>query len=69
LPKKYKGSRQSTKAKAIKESEWFFQAWFTIFAKIVISLFTPMQSIPMTSKMSVVDVMLFRQDTLQQESW
>jgi hypothetical protein len=38
-----------------------------MYAKTVISLFTPMQSILMTSKMSVVDVMLFTQDTLQQE--
>jgi hypothetical protein len=40
-----------------------------MFAKTVISLFILIQSIPMPSKMSVVDVMLFRQDTLQQESW
>jgi hypothetical protein len=40
-----------------------------MFAKIVISLFTLIQSMAMTSKMSVVDVMLFTQDTLQQESW
>jgi hypothetical protein len=38
-----------------------------MFAKIVIGLFTLIQSMAMTSRMSVADVMLFTQDTPQQE--
>jgi hypothetical protein len=40
-----------------------------MFAKTVISLFTPIQSMAIYSKMSVVDVMLFMLITPQQESW
>jgi hypothetical protein len=40
-----------------------------MFAKTVISLFILIQSMAMTLRMSVADVMLFTQDTLQQESW
>jgi hypothetical protein len=40
-----------------------------MFVKTVVSLFIPIQSIPMPSKMSVADVMLFRQDTPQQERY
>jgi hypothetical protein len=40
-----------------------------MYAKTVISLFTLIQSIVIYSKMSVADVMLFTQDTPQQESW
>jgi hypothetical protein len=40
-----------------------------MYVKTVISLFILIQSIPMPSKMSVADVMLFTIITPQQESW
>jgi len=40
-----------------------------MYAKTVISLFILIQSTAMTSKMSVVDVMLFTLDTPQQERY